>query len=129
MRLDKLTIKTQEAVQDAVELARSSNHQAIEPEHLTLALLKQDDGVVRPLLQKVGANVEHVASQLEAEIKKFPEVTGAAQPYASNDFNDVLQKSFDEANKLNKQRLTWLNETYTTDANPYIRLAAVFSGS
>ena len=100
MRLDKLTIKTQEAVQDAVELARSNNHQAIEPEHLTLALIKQDEGVVRPLLQKVGANIEHVASQLETEINRFPEVTGAAQPYASNGFNDILQKSFDEANKL-----------------------------
>ena len=100
MRLDKLTVKSQEAVQDAVELARKRNHQALEPEHLTLALLKQDDGVVRPLLQKVGANVDHVAKQLEAELAKFPQVTGAAQPYASNALNDVLQKSFDEADKL-----------------------------
>ena len=111
MRLDKLTVKTQEAVQDAVELARKRNNQALEPEHLTLALLKQDDGVVRPLLQKVGANVDHVAKQLEAELAKFPQVTGAAQPYASNALNEVLQKSFDEADKLKDEYVSgdhWL---------------------
>ena len=111
MRLDKLTVKTQEAVQDAVEIARKRNNQALEPEHVTLALLKQDDGVVRPMLQKVGANVDHVASKLEAEIEKFPQVTGSAQPFASGSFNDVLQKSFDEADKLKDEYVSgdhWL---------------------
>ncbi|MEZ5993497.1 MAG: ATP-dependent chaperone ClpB [Planctomycetota bacterium] len=111
MRLDKLTVKTQEAVQDAVEIARKRNNQALEPEHVTLALLKQDEGVVRPMLQKVGANVDHVASKLEAEIEKFPQVTGSAQPFASSLFNDVLQKSFDEADKLKDEYVSgdhWL---------------------
>jgi ATP-dependent Clp protease ATP-binding subunit ClpB len=110
MRLDKLTTKTQEAVQDAVEIARKRNHQALEPEHLTLALLEQEEGVVRPLVQKVGANVEHVAKQLEVELAKFPQVTGA-QPYASNAFNDVMQKAFDEAQKLKDEYVSgdhWL---------------------
>jgi len=99
MRLDKLTVKTQEAVQAAAELARKAENQALEVEHLMLALVQQQDGVLRPMLQKLGANPEHVASQLETEIAKFPKVSGG-QPYAGNDFNAVLQKAFDEADKL-----------------------------
>ena len=60
MRLDKLTIKTQEAVQDAVEIARSHENQAIEPAHVLRALIAQEDGVVRPMLQKLGANVSEL---------------------------------------------------------------------
>ncbi len=99
MRLDKLTVKTQEAVQDALEIARKGNNQALEPEHVMLALLRQDDGVVRPLLQKMGLNFENVQSRLEAEIAKFPQVTGAQQ-FGSNDLNTILGKAFDEAQKL-----------------------------
>ena len=125
MRLDKLTVKTQEAVQDAVELARKRNNQALEPEHLTLALLKQEDGVVRPMLQKVGANVDHVATKLEAEIEKFPQVTGAAQPFASGSFNDVLQKAFDEAEKLKDEYVSgdhWLLALLENGKTPAARV-------
>ncbi|MHC4841451.1 MAG: ATP-dependent chaperone ClpB [Planctomycetota bacterium] len=100
MRLDKLTIKTQEAVQDAVEIARKHENQAIEPAHFLTAMLAQDDGVVRPMLQKLGADANALQQSLAAEISKFPQVSGAGQPYASNDFNTVLQKAFDEAGKL-----------------------------
>ncbi|MBX3459314.1 MAG: ATP-dependent chaperone ClpB [Planctomycetes bacterium] len=99
MRLDKLTVKSQEAVQAALEIGRKAGNQALEVEHLMLALLQQDDGVLRPLLQKLGANADHVANRLQAEIEKLPKVTGGQQ-YASNEFNSVLQQAFDEAEKL-----------------------------
>ncbi|MBE7490465.1 MAG: ATP-dependent chaperone ClpB [Planctomycetes bacterium] len=99
MRLDRLTVKTQEAVQDALSIATQNGNQAIEPEHVLAALLKQDDGVVRPLLQKLGANPEHVQKQLETEINKLPKVSGASQ-YASTETNNLLQRAFDEAGKL-----------------------------
>jgi ATP-dependent Clp protease ATP-binding subunit ClpB len=99
MRLDRLTVKTQEAVQDALNLATTHGNQAVEPEHLLLAMIDQADGVVRPLLQKLGANADHVHAQLEAEIAKLPKVSGASQ-YASQEVNNMLQRAFDEADKL-----------------------------
>ncbi|MCC6463724.1 MAG: ATP-dependent chaperone ClpB [Planctomycetes bacterium] len=99
MRLDKLTVKTQEAVQDALSLAQKHGHQAIEPEHVLLCLLRQEDGVVKPLLQKLGASPERLESALEAELRRFPQVSGGSQ-YAGNDLNAVIQKAFDEAGKL-----------------------------
>ena len=62
MRLDKLTVKAQEAVQAAQSLADQNDHQAIEPEHLLLALLQQQEGVVGPLLAKLGARPEAVSA-------------------------------------------------------------------
>ena len=100
MRLDKLTVKTQEAVQAALDIATRQNNQALEPEHLLLALVQQDDGVVRPLLQKLGAAPDKVSNELEAAIRQFSKVSGGGQPYASNDFNKVMTKAFDEAAKL-----------------------------
>ena len=72
MRLEKLTIKAQEAVQAAQSLADQSNHQAIEPEHLLLALLQQQEGIVGPLLAKLGSRPEAITRQIEAEIGKLP---------------------------------------------------------
>lgn len=100
VQLDKLTVKTQEAVQAALDIATRQSNQALEPEHLLLALVQQDDGVVRPLLQKLGASPDRVASELEAAMRSFSKVQGGGQPYASNDFNKVMQKAFDEAAKL-----------------------------
>ncbi|MCC6575027.1 MAG: ATP-dependent chaperone ClpB [Planctomycetes bacterium] len=100
MRLDKLTTKSQEAMQDAIGIASRFNNQALEPEHLLLALVNQSDGVVAPLLQKLGAQPERIKAELEAAIGGFSKVTAGGQPYAGNDFNKVLQKAFDEAEKL-----------------------------
>ena len=66
MRLDKLTVKAQEAIQAAQSLADQNNHQAIEPEHLLQALLQQQEGVVGPLLAKLGARPEALARQVQA---------------------------------------------------------------
>ena len=76
MRMDKLTVKAQEAIQAAQSLADQGNHQAIEPEHLLLALLQQQEGVVGPLLGKLGARPEALARQIQAEVDKLPTVRG-----------------------------------------------------
>ncbi|HET7874127.1 MAG TPA: ATP-dependent chaperone ClpB [Methylomirabilota bacterium] len=100
MRLDKLTVKAQEAIQAAQSLADQHNHQAIEPEHLLLALLQQQEGVVGPLLAKLGARPEAVARQVETEIEKFPRVGGAGRQYASTRLEAVLNRAWEEAQRL-----------------------------
>src|SRR5579863_887795 len=76
MRLDKLTSKFQLALADAQSLAVGRDHQYIEPVHLMLALLDQEGGSVRPLLAKLGANVNRLRSALDAQLDRLPEVQG-----------------------------------------------------
>jgi ATP-dependent Clp protease ATP-binding subunit ClpB len=96
-RFDKLTVKAQEAVQAAQELAASRDHQQIEPLHLLAALLAQQDGVVSPLLEKLGVPAAALSGDVESELGKLPKVSGVAQQYLSPASNEVLQKAFDEA--------------------------------
>ncbi|NOT61609.1 MAG: AAA family ATPase, partial [Acidobacteria bacterium] len=100
MRLDKFTLKGQEAVESAVALAEKLQHQQIEPEHILLALLEQGEGVTRPLLGKVGVNLVAVVTETEAAIKKFPQVSGFSQRFYSNRTTNVLAQAQKEADKL-----------------------------
>src|SRR5262245_28434683 len=101
MRLDKLTVKAQEAIQAAQSLADQGNHQAIEPEHLLQALLQQQEGVVGPLLAKLGARPETLARQVQTEIDKLPKVRGGAgRQYASPRFEGVINRAWEEAERL-----------------------------
>ena len=84
MRLDKFTVKSQEALESASQQAGQANQQEIAPEHLLAALLDQPEGVVIPLLQKMGANPALLKDRVEAEIQNLPKVYGgASQPYLS----------------------------------------------
>src|SRR5260370_24697257 len=76
MSLDKFTVKAQEALQAAQSLADREGHQALEPEHLLAALVEQPEGVVGPLLAKLGARREAIQQALRAELAKLPTVTG-----------------------------------------------------
>jgi ATP-dependent Clp protease ATP-binding subunit ClpB len=100
MRLDKLTVKAQEAVQAAQSLADQDNHQAIEPEHLLLALLQQQEGVVGPLLAKLGVRPEAVQRQVQGELDKLPKVRGAGRQYVSPRLEAVLTHAWEEAQRL-----------------------------
>ncbi len=100
MRLDKFTLKGQEAVESAVALAEKLQHQQIEPEHILLALLEQGEGVTRPLLGKVGVNLPAVVTETEAAIKKNPQVSGFSQRFYSNRTTNVLGQAQKEADKL-----------------------------
>jgi ATP-dependent Clp protease ATP-binding subunit ClpB len=76
-RPDRLTEKTQEAIEQAQALARDAQHQEITPEHLLLALLQQQDGTVPPILQQVGVDPARVASDLKVQLDRLPKVYGA----------------------------------------------------
>jgi len=107
MRLDKLTVKAQEAVQAAQSLADQHSHQAIEPEHLLLALLQQQEGVVSPLLAKLGARPETIARQVEAEIAKLPSVKGGGgRQYVTPRLESVINRGWDEAQRLKDEYIS-----------------------
>ncbi len=102
MQTEKMTLKAQEALQDAKSIAERKNHQQIDVEHLLSALISQKEGIVLPILQKMGANVELIVSQLEGELDRIPRVTGrgAGQIYLSSRVNDILNTAWKEAERL-----------------------------
>ncbi|MDQ3805283.1 MAG: ATP-dependent chaperone ClpB [Acidobacteriota bacterium] len=99
MRLDRFTLRGQEAIQSAIEAAERNQHQQVEPEHLLLAMLEQPEGVVRPILGKLGANVQVVVNDVEAAVGRFPKVQGGQQ-YFSPRTTQVFQAAQKEAEKM-----------------------------
>ena len=99
-RFDKFTLKSQEAAQAAQELAAKSRHQQIEPEHLLLALVEQEEGVVMPVLKKLGADPGRVRSDIVQALEKVPKVEGLVQTYLSNRLNKLFEKAEQEAGRL-----------------------------
>src|SRR5579871_3176308 len=102
MRMDKLTIKAQEAVQEARSIAERSQNVQMDVEHLLLALLEQTEGVTVPILQKLGVNVGLLAQQVQAEIQKLPKVSGSADlgSTLSPRLRTVLNVAFTEAERM-----------------------------
>ena len=100
LRFDKMTVKAQEAVQESQEIAARHENQAIEPLHLLVALVEQKDGVVPPLLARLGIRSELLMQDLDREIGRLPKVQGFGQQHMSRTLNGVLERSFDEAQKF-----------------------------
>jgi len=101
MRLDKFTVKAQEALQAAQSLADQRGHQTLEPEHLLLALLQQREGVVSPVLGKLGARTDALQQQLEAEVAKVPQVRGGGTgQYLGERLRQTLERAQAEAERL-----------------------------
>ena len=102
MRFDKFTLKTQEVIQTSQQLAEKFNHQQIEPEHLVRAILEQTDGVIPPLLGKIGVDQRQLVESFEAALEKMPRVSGsgAGQAYISPRSKAVLDKAFGEAEQM-----------------------------
>ncbi len=100
MRLDKFTVKAQEALQAAQSLADQHDHQAVEPEHLLSALLQQREGVVAPLLAKLGARVDAIQRAVEAEMERLPKVRGGASQYLGERLRATLERAEKEAERL-----------------------------
>ena len=93
MRMDKLTTKFQAALADAQSLAIGRDNQYIEPAHLMAALLDQQGGTARPLLEKAGANVAKLRSELAAALDRMPKVEGSAgEVLLGNDLNQAAQR-------------------------------------
>lgn len=90
MNFNKFTIKSQEAIQKAVEITRGSGGQAIEPIHILKGLYIEGDSLVKFIFQKVGANIDHLTNVIDKEIASMPRVSGG-EPYFSRESNQVLQ--------------------------------------
>jgi len=95
-----MTIKSQEALRAAVDIASRRGNPELLPEHLLLAALTQEGGVAAPLVQKAGASVEALAKAFEERLEGFPKVTGGAEPSLSSRGLKLLQKAEDEAKSL-----------------------------
>src|SRR5687768_6969603 len=101
MRLDKLTTKSQEALQHAQALAEKRNHQAIDVEHLLFALLGQKEGVVLSLLQKLSVPLNTLTDRLQKALDRLPQVTGSAtQTYITPRLKKIIESAESEAEAL-----------------------------
>ncbi len=105
MNFNNFTIKSQEAIQKAVEITRQAGSQAIEPVALLKGVMQEGDSLVKFIFQKVGANPVAVAQQVDREIAALPRVSGG-EPFLSRTANDVLQKSLDLAQAQGDQYVT-----------------------
>jgi len=100
MRFDKFTIKSQEVIQNAHSTASSNNNQQIEPEHLLSAMLSEQEGIVRAMLNKLGASSDSVAKEVALSIDRLPKVRGAGETSISLRAKSVLDSAFSEASKM-----------------------------
>jgi ATP-dependent Clp protease ATP-binding subunit ClpB len=102
MNFQKFTIKSQEAIQNAQEIAASYSNQAIEPEHVLAALVQDSEGIVVPILQKLGANVEHIKIKINEALEMLPKVTGAGvgNQYISQSLAELFEIALKEAQSL-----------------------------
>ena len=105
MNFNNFTIKSQEAIQKAVEIARRSGNQAIEPAHLLKGILSEGGSVIKFIFQKLSINESFVEQQLDQEISTFPKVANA-EPYLSNAANEALDKAYDCAKKRGDEYVT-----------------------
>ena len=102
MQLDKFTIKSQEAIQTAHSLAQDNGNQEIQPEHLLKAILEQPEGVVVPVLKKMGIEPSIILNETNQLIEQLPKVSGAGagQTYASQAMQKLLDHSFKTASQM-----------------------------
>jgi ATP-dependent Clp protease ATP-binding subunit ClpB len=100
LRFEKMTVKAQEAVQTAQEVAARHENQQVEPLHLLAALAGQADGVVPPLLARLGIRTEALTQEIEHEIGRLPKVQGFGQQHLGKALNEVLERAFKEADKF-----------------------------
>jgi len=100
MRLDKFTVKAQEAIQEGQTLARRADNPSYEPEHLTAALLGQKDGIVEPILRKIGADPKLFGARLGEALQKLPRMQGGESGMLSQRLLKTFDKAEDEAKGL-----------------------------
>ena len=104
MNFNKLTVKAQEAVVDAQNLARGAGNPEVTPEHLLLALVRQDGGIVAPILNKLGVAPGMVEAEVAAEVAKYSKVGGAsAEPMVSSSLRKVFDSAFSAAETFNDE--------------------------
>jgi len=102
MNLNNFTIKSQEAVQQAVQLATQNGQQAIEAVHLLKGVIMTGESVTNFIFQKLGVNIQNLNRVLDAQISSLPKVSGG-EPYLSSEANTVLQKAIGYSSKMGDQ--------------------------
>ena len=105
MNFNNFTIKSQEAIQKAVEIARGAGNQAIEPVHLLKGVMAEGESLVNFIFSKVGANAATLMRQVDEKIASEPRVQGG-EPYLSRTSSDVMQKALDIAGKQGDEYVT-----------------------
>src|SRR6266511_4183621 len=104
MNFNKLTVKAQEAVAEAQNLARGAGNPELTPEHLLLALLRQEGGIVAPILNKLGLHPAAIEAEVAGEVAKYSKVGGAsAEPMISSTLRKVFDKAFESATQFNDE--------------------------
>ncbi|MBN1277466.1 MAG: ATP-dependent chaperone ClpB [Deltaproteobacteria bacterium] len=105
MRFDKFTLKAQEVIQASQQIAEKFGHQQIEPEHMVRAILNQKEGVIPPLLGKIGADLTGLIKSFDTALEKLPRISGEGygQAYISPRSKSVLDKAFSEAEQMKDQ--------------------------
>ncbi|MCH8548059.1 MAG: ATP-dependent chaperone ClpB [Balneolaceae bacterium] len=108
MNFNKFTIKAQEAVQAAIELAQNANHQAVEPAHILKALLSDSDNVTVQVLKKIGVSIPVLREELEKNIKTFPIVKGSSVSgqYLSNATKAMFDRAQKESTELGDEYIS-----------------------
>lgn len=105
MNLNNLTIKSQQALQNASELAAANNHQSVDTAHLLKAMLNADDHVISFLFGKTGINPDNLSKTIDAALQSFPRVSGGEQ-YLSNTLSKAIQKSGSAAKEMNDEYIS-----------------------
>ncbi len=105
MNFNKFTIKAQEAIQEAVNIAQAHGQQVIEPAHIMGGVLKSNEQIVSFLLQKTGANINNIKSWTESIIRSLPKVSGG-EPYLSRESNSIILKAEDIAKKYGDEYIS-----------------------
>lgn len=103
MNIQKFTLKSQEALQTAQEIAHGYGNQSIEPVHLLAALIQDASGIVPPMLMKIGANVNFLKIKLNEQMGSLPTVSGSTGNYVSQDLNSLLETALQEAKSMNDE--------------------------
>ena len=125
--MDKFTVKAQEALSAAQEMGARSGQQQIEPLHLLWALVAQGDGVVPPLLEKLGVSPTRLAGEIETQASRLPKVSGVTSQYLSPASNEALERAFKEAERLKDEYVSTehiLLAIASTDRDPAGQLLA-----
>ncbi|MCP4265188.1 MAG: ATP-dependent chaperone ClpB [Candidatus Brocadiaceae bacterium] len=100
MRLDSFTIKAQDAIHEAQQFAQSKEHQQIDPLHLLVCLLKQQHGVVVPIMKKLGVDNDEILVKTQKAVESLPQVTGTQEQFISKELKGVFENAAVEAGKL-----------------------------
>lgn len=103
MNMNRLTVKAREAIEGAIEIASRHGHQAVESEHLLLALMEQEDGLVRPILSQLEVPTGKLSSLLEERLSQKPRVEGAWQNYFGKELTEAMDRAFQEMGKMHDE--------------------------